>query len=84
MLNQLNISAFAEIMTDGLALGVVVLDKACRVILWNRWMEKHSNIRSEDILGKNIFEIYSDIRERDKDKYITGCIRKGEIGRAHV
>ncbi len=70
------ISSIGEILISGLSRGIIVLDTEYRVIRWNYWMEKHSNIRECDIAGQNIFEIYPDIRERNKERYIRECILK--------
>jgi diguanylate cyclase (GGDEF)-like protein len=39
-------------------LGVVVLDDARRVVLWNRWMERHSTLTAEAVLGKDFFSLF--------------------------
>ncbi|HAO22586.1 MAG TPA: hybrid sensor histidine kinase/response regulator [Desulfobacteraceae bacterium] len=64
-----------KILTDGLSLGIIVLDGDYRIVLWNRWLEKHSNIPKNKILGHSIFEIFPEIHERNKDRYITECVR---------
>ncbi len=70
------ISNIGEILMNGLSRGIIVLDREYRVIRWNYWIEKHSGIRECDIVGQNIFEIYPDIRERNKEQYIRECIGK--------
>ncbi len=35
--------------------GVVIFDKNYKVLEWNRWMEDHSRISRDEILGKNIY-----------------------------
>ena len=67
MLNETITSALGALVIDGLGLGVVVLDREYRVILWNGWMEKHSHIKADDILGQTILERFPDIGERNKD-----------------
>ncbi len=39
--------------------GIILLDHENRIQLWNRFMEKHSGIESQTIIGKNIFEAFS-------------------------
>lgn len=39
--------------------GVVLLDRENRILLWNRFMEKHSGIASTEVLGENLFEAFS-------------------------
>ncbi|MCP4112672.1 MAG: response regulator [Desulfobacteraceae bacterium] len=77
MPNQITTSNINEILINGLALGIVVVDSDCNIIRWNCWMEKHSGIMECDIAKQNIFEKFPDIRERNKDRYIQDCIEKG-------
>ncbi|GEM_PF-3037465 len=77
MLNQTDDdSAFGGILTQGLPVGIVAVDLEYRITRWNYWMEKHSNIREQGIIGQNLFEKYPDIRERGRDRFLTECIEK--------
>ena len=67
-------STFGSILTDGLLLGVIVIDGNYHILLWNQWMEKNTGIREGGILGQNLFEMYPDIGDRNKDKYIIDCV----------
>ncbi len=67
---------FNKILTQGLSRGVIVLDRACRVLDWNYWMEKHSGIRTDKIIEQNLLEQYPDIQKRGKASYIRKCIEK--------
>jgi PAS domain S-box-containing protein len=44
--------------------GVITLDDSFVVQSWNHWLESHSSLRSEDVLGKNLFTLFPDLRER--------------------
>ena len=69
-------TSIGEILISGLSRGIIVLDREYRILKWNYWMEKHSGLRESDIVGRNIFDIYPDIRERNKERYIRECILK--------
>jgi len=69
-------SILADILTDGLTIGVVIIDAECRIMRWNRWMEKHSGLWEPDMIGKNLLECYPDIQNRKKAGYIRECIGK--------
>ncbi|MET0103466.1 MAG: diguanylate cyclase [Sedimenticola sp.] len=43
--------------------GLVVLDDDYQVQLWNGFMENHSNRRSSQVLGKNLFDVFPDLPE---------------------
>jgi len=47
-----------EQLLDGLPLGLVVLDPGCRILRWNRWMERASALAADQALGRTIFELY--------------------------
>ena len=64
-------------VADGLGLGLVGLDRECRVRFWNQWMEGHSGIRSRDIIGRSLLEAYPEIAERGKDFFIRECLERG-------
>ncbi len=67
-------ATFASIFTEGLSLGIVVVDEAHRIRFWNRWMENHTGIKAREVEGRNLFDQYPDIIERGKDRYIRECI----------
>jgi PAS domain S-box-containing protein len=69
---------FAEILKDGLALGVIVVDRQCRIVLWNAWLEKHSSLLEQNVLGKSIFEVFPDIDRRGKAKFLVQCIERAK------
>jgi len=48
---------------DMLDTGIVILDKDLCVYKWNRWMSTHSDIPSEKIIGKPLFNFYPELNE---------------------
>jgi len=44
-------------------LGLVVLDRDLKVTGWNRWMELHSGITSQKVLGQQICEVFPTLSE---------------------
>jgi diguanylate cyclase (GGDEF)-like protein len=59
-----DISMFLPILIDNLDTGVFVLDRECNIVLWNRFMVSHSQRRTEDVLGKNLFEMFPDLPKK--------------------
>lgn len=55
---------------DAINLGIVVLDKELNVKKWNRWMEIHSGIGSDIIVGKPILELFPKL---NNPKFIRSC-----------
>ncbi len=48
-----------EQLFDLVDLGIVVLDGELRIHKWNRWMELHSEIPADRIVGRSLFEFFS-------------------------
>lgn len=42
-------------------IGVVVLDSAQNVMLWNQWMEQHSAFHAESVIGKSFVDIFPEM-----------------------
>ncbi|SFV16315.1 sensor domain-containing diguanylate cyclase [Pseudoduganella namucuonensis] len=43
-------------------LGAIVLDNASRVALWNRWMERHSRLAAADVVGRDFYAVFPELR----------------------
>lgn len=43
--------------------GLVILDQEFHIQLWNSFMQNHSSIRPDDVLGKSIFEEFPELPE---------------------
>jgi len=43
---------------DSVNLGLVILDTQLRVRYWNRWMETHSGIPAEQLVGSSLFDFF--------------------------
>jgi diguanylate cyclase (GGDEF)-like protein len=44
-----------------LKIGAVVLNASQQIILWNRWMEKHSGISSATVINQNLFDLFPEL-----------------------
>ena len=45
-------------------IGIVVLDRALHVEVFNRFMQAHSGIQSENAIGRSIMELFTDLPEQ--------------------
>lgn len=50
-------------MLQHLDVGLVVLDADHNICLWNGFMENHSGKKSNDVFGKNVFQLFNEIPE---------------------
>jgi len=55
---------------DAINIGIVILDRELRVYKWNRWMEIHSGIPADKIIGSSIFDIFPNL---DTPKFRRSC-----------
>jgi len=54
---------FSQII-QSVNMGILVLDKNLRIVFWNRWMEEHSRLRSGEVLGRDIMELYPNLEKK--------------------
>lgn len=43
--------------------GVFAIDRDFKIIFWNRWLEINTKRRKEEVLNKNIFEIFPELKK---------------------
>jgi PAS domain S-box-containing protein len=55
-------------LVDASVDGILAFDRGCRYIAWNRAMERISGIPSEQVLGKNAFELFPFLKETGEDR----------------
>jgi diguanylate cyclase (GGDEF)-like protein len=57
------------------SLGAIVLDSAHRIVLWNRWMERHSGHPASAALGIDFFALFPDLRQSRVGSAIAQALR---------
>lgn len=60
---------FSQIF-DKIDIGLVVIDKNLKVCHWNRWMELHSGVSADKIIGSSIFDFYKGL---NKPGFLRNC-----------
>lgn len=50
-----------EFIVDRVNVGVFVVDKNMKLVLWNRFMEMNSGRKSEEVLGNNLFTLFPEL-----------------------
>lgn len=51
-------------LVDNLSMGIVVINKALQVEFWNLWMEEHSRISREQIIGQVLPDVFPILKQR--------------------
>jgi PAS domain S-box-containing protein len=62
--NEKRQAALLSWMESFAPFGVITLDESFRVQSWNHWMEVHSGLPSEKVIGQNLLELFPDLAER--------------------
>lgn len=65
---------FTDVVNNLLTVGIAVVDRRFSVVMWNRFMELNSNVRAEEILGKNLFDAFPELNRNWLEKKIRSCM----------
>jgi diguanylate cyclase len=55
---------------DILDLGIVILDRDLQVFKWNSWMERHSGVTADQIIGRPLFDFFPEL---DNPRFLRSC-----------
>lgn len=61
MNTKLDAAPLLEFILDRVNIGVFVLDKNMNVLLWNHFMETNSERSGQEIVGKNLFDVFPEL-----------------------
>ena len=65
---------FPDIVANMTSVGLVAVDRRFTVIVWNRFMELHSNMRADSVVGKNLFDVFPELNRNWLEKKIKSCM----------
>jgi len=60
---------------DTIDVGAIVLGSEHQVVLWNRWMSRHSGVSHSEALHRNFFDLFPDQRGKRLDGALTQALR---------
>ncbi|PWC39398.1 PAS domain S-box protein [Azospirillum sp. TSO35-2] len=60
--------------------GILLLDRHCRVLYWNGWMEQASTLAARDILGHDLFDALPNLRESRLHSAVRDTLATGAPG----
>lgn len=58
--------------------GIFTTDTDLHITTWNHWLENHSRLRADHVLGRHLIELFPSLAERRLDDYFTDALR-GEV-----
>ncbi|MFT6984262.1 MAG: diguanylate cyclase (GGDEF)-like protein [Psychromonas sp.] len=61
---------FSKLLQELSSIGFIILDRRMNVIFWNRFMELHSRIKSEEIIHRKLTGFFPDVNEAWLNKKI--------------
>ena len=56
------------------AWGVLTTDENLAISGWNRWLERHSGRKAEEMVGKPLLEAFPDLVVRSLDRYYRDAL----------
>jgi PAS domain S-box-containing protein len=62
---------------DALDVGIVVLDARGRIIVWNDWIARVSQHSETSVLGRNLFDVFPNLRDTRLPTVIEDSLRVG-------
>ncbi|GGX98105.1 diguanylate cyclase [Massilia dura] len=63
-----------ESVLEAVSAGVVVVDAAHRIVLWNKWMSRHSGCAAHKALGMDLFELLPELRGGRVEAAVTQAL----------
>ncbi|MCB6183996.1 diguanylate cyclase [Leeia sp. TBRC 13508] len=57
------IPPFVNLFAEAIDVGLIILDQAGKVVLWNKWLEQYSRIAASDAIGKTIHVAFDSVVE---------------------
>ena len=67
--------ALLESLTAALSLGIIVLDSARRVVLWNGWMAQHTGLAPAAVLGHDLFSLFGALGSKRVEGAVQQALR---------
>lgn len=62
-------SSYAQVL-DSINIGIVMLDTDLNITDWNNWMYIHSDKPADEVIGKNIYDVYPQLK---RNCFVRGC-----------
>jgi PAS domain S-box-containing protein len=69
-LNAAALRWFNELSTQG----ILITDAELRIRGWNNWLESHTGLRAEEVIGQNLLDVYPNLDARGIDEYYKDAL----------
>ncbi|TWI62113.1 PAS domain S-box-containing protein/diguanylate cyclase (GGDEF)-like protein [Pseudoduganella lurida] len=54
--------ALLEGVLEAVGAGIIIVDDAHNVVLWNKWMDRHAGRTAQEAIGANLFDLMPELR----------------------
>lgn len=54
-------ASMSDLVLERVGFGIFVLDREMNVLMWNRFMQDHSGVAADDVIGRNLFDCFPDL-----------------------
>ncbi|HEY9664900.1 MAG TPA: PAS domain S-box protein, partial [Allocoleopsis sp.] len=62
-------AVFLQWLNELIDYGIFTTDEFLNIASWNPWLEVHTGYRAEAVIGRNLLEIYPELKERRLDRF---------------
>jgi len=53
--------SLSDLVVERVGFGIFVVDRDMNVLMWNRFMQDHSGVAADDVLGRNLFDRFPEL-----------------------
>ncbi len=57
------------------AQGILTTDTQLNGYSWNHWLELHSGLTAQQVIGRNLLEVYPELLERRLDRFYQQALK---------
>lgn len=61
---------WSDYILNRIELGVLLVDRECKILLWNQYMEHHTGRTAEEVLGQKLFDVFPELPVKWLEKKI--------------
>lgn len=63
-----------EFIVDRIEVGLFLIDRDSRIVMWNRFMENHSGHPAPEVIGKNLFDVFPELPRQWLERKIQNTL----------
>ncbi len=71
----MSVEQFYHSISEQLNSGVIIFDLNSNVVVWNKFLAIHANKTTEQIVGKNLFDLFPELPKKWFDRKVSGVVQ---------